>query len=614
MNMRAYIGGVLMITDGDGDVIENPVVYANILHNMSCNDEWIIIGERNKDRIFHVHTIARCNVRVDSYKRTLMTCWRHVQTSTAFIDMYGSSTLDMIKGQKAHKVSALLQYMCKAPEWIASSSERLLQYTYDVINWDLCARFRGEPEPKPDIDKANPMIQEILQCIMEHSCKTVEEVMRKGSDIVVKHLHKAGLNSIIQNCLTYAKCTGQQWSLRTYGSYNPDPSGIHGCLLTQGIICGEFDHVFWLWITKRHAKRNTIHVLGPSNTGKSSFIAGLGKCCPGGEVVNGNSFNFEGLVEQYWGKWEEPLCSLEMVEKFKQIAEGMETAIPIKFKKPYMLPRTPIWITTNNVIWTWCRNAEAPLRNRMWFYEFNYDMSDGIFNPRATEPSCECRYCEISRGGTPRASSSTASGVPRTKQSTQKQLASRVNIPECTVGSGSMQSTGGGSTAAITTGISGGESSSNTATGSSTSTTISDIHGSDTKYGSSNTDERICSTGTGSTITMGTSSTTGCIRSSDGGIRGRGATGRGHVRRASSTDEILSPMVSVGGARSKKPKMEIQIQTEKQQLGGKMATLKVPDRDAWIGYLAYLYRTYEAKITPGNPDLHAYEELNSDSE
>lgn len=612
-NMRSYIGGVLQITDCNGDVIENPIVYSNILNNMQCNDEWIAIGEKNKDKIFHVHTLARTNVRIDSFKRTLLSIWKNVQTHTAFVSEFGTSTLDMVKGQKAHKPCALLQYMCKGPEWIVSNNEKLLQMTFDIETWDLGARFRTQTDNTPDIDKANPMVQELLQVIIEHNCKSVEDVMKKGADIMVKHLHKAGISSIIQNCLTYAKCVGKTWSLKQYGSVVSDPSAIHGILLCQGINPSDFDYTFWQWITKRHAKRNTIHIFGPSNTGKSCFFSGLGKCCPGGEIVNGNSFNFEGLIDQYWGKWEEPLCSPEIAEKCKQIFEGMETAIPVKFKRPFQLPRTPIAITTNSMIWEWCRNQEGPFRNRMWFYDFKHDMSNGTFTPRTIEPSCQCRYCELSRGGTPCAGSSTTTRVPRTKQSTQKQLDTGNDSTKSAVGSRSLSDTTGGSRSTDSTGSSSGEPSSDTTTRSSTSSTTSGIHRSDPEHRSSSTDERICSTATGSTGSMESDSSGRCDRH-DSRQLGMGRTTRRNVtRQHTKSDEILSPMVSMGGSTAKKPKMALQVQTEKQQLGGELGPkLIVPDKPEWASYLSYIYHRYELAVS--SPDLHAYEELGNSSD
>ena len=35
MNMRTYLGGVKQISDADGQIVENPVLYGNLLHNMA---------------------------------------------------------------------------------------------------------------------------------------------------------------------------------------------------------------------------------------------------------------------------------------------------------------------------------------------------------------------------------------------------------------------------------------------------------------------------------------------------------------------------------------------------------------------------------------------------
>nr|QTE04015.1 MAG: nonstructural protein [Cygnus atratus Chaphamaparvovirus] len=613
MNMRAYIGGVIQMTDGNGDVIENVVVYANLLNNMQCNEDWIIIGEKNKDDIFHVHTLARTGVRTDAYRRTQQSIWKGIQSHPAMIHEYGNSTCDMMKCQKAHKPCALLEYMCKAPIWICSNSDKLLQLTYDIATWDLGARFRTASEEKtPDIDKANPMVQEILQCIMEHNCKTLEDVIRKGPEIVVKHLHKAGFSSIVQNCLTYSKCVGHTWSLKQYASVVSDPSYIHSILLHQGLSPSDFDYVFWQWITKRHAKRNTIHIFGASNTGKSSFLAGLGKVCPGGEIVNGNNFNFEGLIDCYWGKWEEPLCSPEIAEKCKQIFEGMECAIPVKFKKPYMLPRTPIAITTNAPIWHWCENQKGPFMNRMWMYTFKHDMTNGRFIPRFIEPSCKCRSCTFSRGGTPSASCSTTEGLSGTEQPIQEQLVTRTTSKQSTMGSRSMSGTTGSSRQSDSAISSSGESSSDTTSRGSSSSTIDRSDRSSREHRSSDSSERICSTRRGSSEQMGTDPSRISSGSDSDGMGGSESSRTNVTGRVTGRHEVLSSMVSMGGARAKKRKVEFQIQTNQREMGRKLETLIVPGKNEWAAYLSFIYHRYEQAVS--KPDLFAYEELDEDSE
>nr|UYR58338.1 NS1 [Chicken chapparvovirus 2] len=614
MNMRTYLGGVKQISDADGQIVENPVLYGNLLHNMACNEDWIAIAEYNKDGIFHVHTLCKTGVRSDSYRRTANSVWEQIKRDPTIIEHYGNCPLDMLKCQKAHRATSLLEYMCKAPVWILSNTEKLLQMTYDIETWNLGERFKASANDQTaSIDNANPMIQEILECIMQHNCKTFEEVVKKGPEVTVKYLHRPGFSSIVQNCLIYAKCVGHTWSLQQYGKVVPDPSGIHCVLLHQGIAPTHFDYIFWQWITKRHLKRNCIHLYGPSNTGKSCFLSGLGKCCPGGEIVNGNSFQFEGLIDVYWGRWEEPLCPPEMAEKFKQVAEGMETAIPVKFKRPYMLPRTPIFITTNSMIWDWCPNQKGPFKNRMWFFEFLHDMSDGIFHPRVTESGCECRYCGQCRSGPSTSGIPTTSGVQRDKQSISKQLVSRSSSEQPAMGTRSMCEGAGSSRQSNETECSGGESSSNTAAGGSTCTTISDSSGSCSEHGSSNTNERVCDSTTRSTKQLESDSARGCdgddIRQLSGGSR---SSGRHDVRSNIRRHVQVHDVVSMGGTREKKRKMEIPLQTSEQQLGGQLDTkMKIPGKDEWSNYLAYIYHRYEKASVP---DLSAYEDLHSDSE
>ena len=68
----------------------------------------------------------------------------------------------------------------------------------------------------------------------------------------------------------------------------------------------------------------------------------------------------------------------------------------------------------------------------------------------------------------------------------------------------------------------------------------------------------------------------------------------------------------MGGTREKKRKMEIHLQTSEQQLGGQLDTkMKIPGKDEWSNYLAYIYHRYEKASVP---DLSAYEDLHSDSE
>nr|QKE54873.1 MAG: nonstructural protein [Parvoviridae sp.] len=616
-NSRRYICAVLQCSTTDGDIINDYKLYGKILNDMVCNEDWCCIGEVNKEDIFHTHVLAKTGVRIDSWKRTLQSVWKNIATDPAAINNWGSAlTIDCLKGQTAHKPMAIFQYMCKNPIWILSNVHRMLQMAGDIIHWDLCARFRTAPEVKPNIDQANPIVKEILDIIVEKGCKTLEDLMRSAPEVMVKHLHRPGFGSIAQNCLTFAKCTAAAWSIEKYGAYDPDPGGIHSVLLTQGISPTDFDRNFYAWVTKQHPKRNTFQLIGPSNTGKTSLIAGFGKCCPGGEIQNGLTFNFESLVGMYWGKWDEPMLAPEVVEKFKQIAGGEDTHVTIKFKKPAPLKRTPIFVTTNFPLWRWCEDQRSMLENRMISYRFKYDVSNGRFIPRTSEPSCKCGPCTFSCERSANPSIATTSGMQSTKRSKtcSEQLAARDAKSSSNVASGSMRGTTESYGQPDSTVSSGIEQSCDSTSGGGTSTTTSRKHRFSDQHGSGDSHERMGhtgSTGTGEHVVRHTISG-GSMAGDMGGIQGQGTSreyGGGH----SGSDVSLSGMVSMGGTKRKKEEMVL-LQTRNQQMDNPLETLLIPDKNAWMKYLSHLYHTYVS--SQGGTDLRCYESLSdtSDSE
>lgn len=616
-NMKTFLASVIIIGNEEGHFVDDMKPYGILLNAMLCNEGWFAIGEVNKEGVFHVHCMARTGVRSDSWRRTIKTTWDTIHKHPSFQSEYGLCTLECLKIQKAHKPTALMAYMCKNPTWVLADNEMYLQMAYDIDLWKLWTRFDKSKKEDEGIDEANPMIKQLLETIREFNIKTFEDFLRLAPQVAIKYLHRPAFQTIVQNCIMYAKQTGSTWSLANFAKYNPDPAAIHAILLTQGISPTDWDHTFWEWITKRHPKKNTICITGPSNTGKTSLLSGFIKVCPGGEVVNAQNFNFEGLVDAFWGRWDEPLCGPEQAEKFKQIAGGEPCAVPVKFKKPVVLPRIPMYICCNREFWYWCPQNETMFRNRFFMYHFGYDVSDGKFVPRYIERSCECRSCEFSRCSTDSSNSTTEPrSVQECEQSraTGEQLATGSEESGSNVGTGSMSSTRRRSTSPDRAGSSRGESSSESANRSSSSSTISNRMGSSTKSGSSNTSERICNTSTGSSRSLSTIRTGGTDGDSSGSDEGT-STGRRHYhaiyRSSSGKHKILSSVVSMGGSRSKKSKMGIQIQTEEQQLGGKMVSLTIPDKDEWCCYLSHLhYRFQDAPVS-----LHCVEQLlDSDSD
>ncbi|QMI57837.1 nonstructural protein 1 [Chestnut teal chaphamaparvovirus 3] len=616
-NAKQWIGAVIMIGTDEGHVVDDLLAYAVLLNAMACNEGWIAAGDVNKDGVFHVHCICKTGVRQDSWKRTLNGVWNTFHKHALWFDRYGVTHLDVNKAQRVHRYSALMQYICKNPTWIVSNKMQYLQQTVDIDAWGLSKRFQKEDPEKTDISGANPMVSELLEIITQHNCKSLEDLIKASPETAVKYLHRPTFGSIVQNCIAFAKTTGAGWHIKNFAKYEADPSGIHGIILTQGINVQNWDYCIYQWLCKTEPKRNTLYIEGPSNTGKTTTFYGLKQICPHGEIVNGLTFNFEGLLECYWGLWDEPLCAPEVVEKFKQISGGEVTKIPVKFKKPMTLPRTPILVCTNTPLWRWCPNEEQMLKNRMFMFRFTRDVSNGLFIPRCIETSCGCRYCTISRRGQTAASSSTATrSMPESEQpgTSGKFMDAGNENTESELGTRSMskrtrrsKSTDGSRRARR-----GGQSSYSTTRRSSSSSTSSS-RGSSPEHGSSSTRERICDTRSGSTQSMDADGSRGSIGNVLSSTERRSNRSDGNRTDSESSSDSAS-VVSMGGTRRKRPKMVNALSSEKQQMDREMAPMKlqIPGKEQWQKYLSYLWlRFKEAPLT----SLQCTEQfLSSDSE
>lgn len=445
-NMKEWQCGVLQICDYRGEPFLNPLPYALFFNDLTIVTDWICTGETNKDGIFHTHAMFRTGVRSDSLRRSMHTTWNKLMGYSNFREMLGgrSATMDCLKLQKCHKPESMMCYLMKNPAWVIATKYDYLDACNSIDGWQLNERFKPKEDDGPVITEAgemNKMTQELIELITEFGCKTFEDCLRFGPIIMQKYLHRPGLNTIVNNCLQFVKTTGSAWNLSVYEKHRPRPDYIHRVLLFQGVPPSDFDKIFFAWITKSDSKKNTIVIQGPSNTGKSAFIAGFKQCVTWGEIVNAPTFAFEGLCDTSIGVWEEPLISPELAEKTKQVFEGMPTSIPIKHKRPQMLPRTPILVTTNHNLWRFCTQEEEMFKNRAWIFYFNYCPKEAIMFPRTRESSCKCCNCRTSGSGSVTYGPTSPGYMPRGEQPVVGTVRTELTSE---MGSGSMHGTDAG--------------------------------------------------------------------------------------------------------------------------------------------------------------------------
>nr|WDW25798.1 MAG: NS1 [Canine parvovirus] len=595
---------VMQIAIFGEEPIQDPHPYCFLLDQMPMNTDWLMTAEFNDDDVFHVHALVRNPQRTDAWIRSANNRW--FTCRAAAINDIGDKDplLSVMKCQTAHKPSALLEYMVKSPVWCAANNLDNLRIIQDLHSRDAGARFRAGKKKSTVDSSINQMTSDILDIIGDHGCKSLEDVFRSAPDTVKAYLHRPGFAQIVNTCLTWAQVTQGGWSLQKLNAkYQPDPTAIHTVLLHQGIIPSDFDKDFYAWVSGTSDKKNTFVLWGPSNTGKSMFIKGFKEAVPWGEIVNGNSFGFEGLIGNKFGVWEEPLISAEAAEKCKQIFEGMETSIPVKYKKPHKLQRTPIIITTNHAPWRYCTNEEVMFSNRMFIYNWNYSATDS-FACRTSEHRCQCRVCKASRGAEDPSDGGQASGMQGEEQSQQLlvsgdgQPAGDVwTRPVCPRSTGTCRGYPGCYDPGFGTSTSGPSVQCPHGSGPrcGTCTTVEHCVRSDWEYRSSNSRKRIRSTESGGIEPMESEQ----YRGSDGGDMGGDGVGSDGSSDADTSDhnsrrdrgqrQDWEAVVVLGGEDKES---QTEVSSTESGLGGEMGTLKIPTKSDWNNYLSYLYKTY----------------------
>lgn len=103
---------------------------------------------------------------------------------------------------------------------------------------------------------------------------------------------------------------------------------------------------------KTFNKINSVLFLGPPNGGKTLIAESIARTCI--FYINiqnfekGNNFYLQDLVNMRCGLINEPHVCQEKIETFKNICEGLDVAIDVKYKTAQILKRTPLIITSNH--------------------------------------------------------------------------------------------------------------------------------------------------------------------------------------------------------------------------------------------------------------------------
>lgn len=130
-------------------------------------------------------------------------------------------------------------------------------------------------------------------------------------------------------------------------------------------------------LKRTNGKLNTFFCMGTSNAGKTVMFAKPVEfiMCSVGRIVSLNQadrFIFENCVGQRLISIEECLVPKMHMEEIKKIMGGEDCQINVKYcREGALLVSTPVIATANQPPWSLEASIEVPLRNRMYYYEFN---------------------------------------------------------------------------------------------------------------------------------------------------------------------------------------------------------------------------------------------------
>ncbi|KAH3847885.1 hypothetical protein DPMN_090220 [Dreissena polymorpha] len=123
-------------------------------------------------------------------------------------------------------------------------------------------------------------------------------------------------------------------------------------------------------MSKQSAKKNCIYLQGESNAGKTWLFRSL---FPDTSLVGQTSesveFKWMNLVNKFIGLVSElTITMIDLANKCKEILGGEPSQLNVKNKPSVLLPRTPILLSSNALVWDHFPNEANPLRNRKFMF------------------------------------------------------------------------------------------------------------------------------------------------------------------------------------------------------------------------------------------------------
>lgn len=141
LDLGRWYGGVFRCRDDRGLSLSSAEIYGRLLSACEDTSDWVAVCESGEDGHPQVCVLLRDDHRrKDGARERLSRAWSKIQDNIGLRVRYGSGvTFECLSCYGCYRVSFALMHCCRAPIWVMSNREILLQLTYDIITWDINA-------------------------------------------------------------------------------------------------------------------------------------------------------------------------------------------------------------------------------------------------------------------------------------------------------------------------------------------------------------------------------------------------------------------------------------------------------------------------------------------
>ena len=148
----------------------------------------------------------------------------------------------------------------------------------------------------------------------------------------------------------------------TFNHKEENVDWLYNMFQVNNISIEEFFAWFIIIGDKKLNKINTFVLKGPTGTGKTLTLSTLLNKLNTGTITRGadnNQFHLQNLLSRNFALFEEPRIGPSTVDEYKLLLEGSQFEINVKNSDMQLIPRIPIFISTNRDIEYWVPPADG---------------------------------------------------------------------------------------------------------------------------------------------------------------------------------------------------------------------------------------------------------------